>query len=594
MSDFDIWIGSKKLDTLDWRGKGAVAGEDTDSVTQATPGTIAMLGFDPFQTDEASDVIDDTDEAKAGDYYLYHATGAYKAEQILKTGKLRLPLVATNKSEEKISNTKKLYYMSFARTLTSGYILDRGEGNGMGDSVILVFDRNKLANIRGATFKPVDYWNNTNAQGRQMGRSKEAEERLFSNSPIANVASALVEVRMFVHNDDYRDKYTKEVLTVCKKQGIKLKLFTKENQKGLFTGNEKAADRKVAFDIVKNYKKPEKWSQDHLRGGTLRKRQPTHYPLSEMQRLVEYAFKKSVDNLSDRAKKDLTTNIFRYSFRTEETTNAFYDYYSGNGALHNMRGGRPEEQDRFNKVMAHMKAKSVMDLCAKLTDKWKILYTEYNERQNAKYEAERLARMAAEDAADPERVRLRAERAKQTAEAEARILANQKSIWGDDSEFEDIDVALAAKTKIDIDNLTLKTTFKMAHPKAKSSNYKFHVMNGDIIVAKLFLDSEDNKNYNIDIMDASHNGIHGKQENSLGAAGLRKILAMVRKEIPTLETIKGFRSTGIRGKAGKKGNTRAFNVKDIAATSFVMPFSELLMDERIVSLAFKEDRKSVV
>lgn len=550
MADFDIWIGGKNLDSFDWRAEGVTSDDnnDDDNLIKAADSVVAMIGFDPFGND-----LDTIDEAGVNDYHLFHVTSSYKAYSIVKSMELRLPLSATNRTERSLG-TPRPYYMSFARGVSSGYIADRGEGNGLGGDVLLIFDSRKLLNTRGTELKTIDYWATTsqNKTGRQMGRGREMEERLFSDKPKLDITNKLAEIRVMVDDNDWRDSWKLELVIDAKKKKIKLKLFTKNNTQGFIAGREKVEDRKNALEILKKHGPTKVNSNitDAMRGGTLRKR-ASGYGVTRFQLLNEFVNKKTFESLSKDAKERLSS-IF-YSATDDD---AFLRGYETD--LHNMRSGRTTEQDQFNKVFLSSKEKNIDVFFRKLTIKWRKLRKEYLAEEDRKWREKYAREEAEKDAADPERVRLRELRKAQEAEVEARYLANQKSIWGDS--------ALAVNTKLNIDNLALKMNFKMGHPQGNLFSYKFQVMDGSKIVAKLFLDSTNNEDFNIDIMDGSSDGVSGSQENSLGANGLKKILSLLRKEIPTLKTIKGYRSTGIRGKTGKKGITRAFNVDDIAAS----------------------------
>lgn len=63
MADFDIWIGTTKLDSLDWRAVGEVADDDEEDATEASPEVVSFLGFDPFAADEVDPDSVDGDSA---------------------------------------------------------------------------------------------------------------------------------------------------------------------------------------------------------------------------------------------------------------------------------------------------------------------------------------------------------------------------------------------------------------------------------------------------------------------------------------------------------------------------------------------------
>ena len=577
---FDIWLGPKNLDTFDWRKAGIFsADKDDDDLAAASEGTVKMLGFNPFDTQQE-------DTAGANDYFLYHGTSGYKGLNIVKTGKLRLPLAATNSSERALG-TPKNYYMSFARTLASGYLLDKGPGNSIGTNAIFIFDSRVLQRSRGVTLRSTDYWNNSDGSGRQMGRAKEAEERLYSDNPEVNVAKAIVEIRLFVKDDDWMDKWLLEMVIDAKKKGIKVKLFTEANYKGIFHGRETKADRQAALDALKKHGlvKESHDSMQAYKASSLRKRDPKGYAPSQMQRLQELVHKKKYVELSERAQSDLRNARSRWDDK------GLLGQFSND--IHNMRAGRPEEQDRFNRAMKAMKAKDVDDLFAKLDKKWLKLYEEYQAEEQKRWEAEYAKRQAAEDEADPERARLRALREKQTAEAEARILANQKSIWGEAASFDDE----AYSIKIPSGNLSLRLTRKIEQENLYQ--YRIDIMNASTQIGEILLDSEDGVNFRIDIFDLSESGTDGDLKNRLGVAGLKGLLVQLRRIIPGMRTIKGYRSTGARKMAKKPGSTKAIDVMDISAldnidVAVIKPKSEYRLytysGSRTLKFPFKRGR----
>lgn len=446
MADFDIWIGGKNLDSFDWRAEGVTSDDnnDDDNLIKAADSVVAMIGFDPFGND-----LDTIDEAGVNDYHLFHVTSSYKAHSIVKAMELRLPLAATNKTERTLG-TPRPYYMSFARSVSSGYIADRGQGNGLGGDVLLIFDSRKLLNTRGTELKTIDYWSTTseNKTGRQLGRGREMEERLFSDKPKLDITNKLAEIRVMVDGNDWRDKWKLELVIDAKKKKIKLKLFTENNKQGFIAGREKAEDRKDALAILKKHGPTEVNSNitDAMRGGTLRKR-ATGYGVTRFQLLNEFVNKKTFESLSKDAKERLSS-IF-YSATDDDSFLRGYET-----DLHNMRSGRATEQDQFNKVFLASKEKNIDEFFRKLTIKWRKLRKEYLAEEDRKWREKYAREEAEKDAADPERVRLRELRKKQEAEVEARYQANQKSIWGDGSS--DLSVTFISETETPANDLPLE------------------------------------------------------------------------------------------------------------------------------------------
>lgn len=125
---------------------------------------------------------------------LYHATQLQHAVSILKDNTFNLTNAVGLKAERGIQ--KKFYYISFARSLTSGYYYFENPQKGI---VYFKIDGDKLGNrYKGL---PVDYWSSPSETERSLIRQKsmENEDRVISDSPdIPNASSYIQEIYVYV------------------------------------------------------------------------------------------------------------------------------------------------------------------------------------------------------------------------------------------------------------------------------------------------------------------------------------------------------------------------------------------------------------
>ena len=125
---------------------------------------------------------------------LYHATQLQYAVSILKDNTFNLTNAVGLKAERGIQ--KKFYFISFARSLTSGYSYFENPQQGL---VYFKIDGDKLGNrYKGL---PVDYWSSPSETERGLIRQKsmENEDRVISDSPkIPNASSYIQEIYVYV------------------------------------------------------------------------------------------------------------------------------------------------------------------------------------------------------------------------------------------------------------------------------------------------------------------------------------------------------------------------------------------------------------
>lgn len=352
---------------------------------------LTQLGFSMDSITVAkSNVVHET--AGVHDDWLFHVLAPHKALSILTKNAFRLPLAETNSSEAALGATKQ-YYMSFARTPNSGYIADRSKGlRRVQDPVLLVFHRPRLERLRGVVFRPVSY-HGADAAGRAMGGAKEAEERLFSNHPIIpGVTGALAEIRIIVNPSDAHP-YTRDVLSAATKRKIRVKLFTWDNFQGYLRGVETPADRTAAFEMLKALK-PSTTSQFAIRN-TPEFRKP--YDADAMNAPI--VAKKLGPNWRNRSNANLAEWVYKtdYAALTKDARSAISSFLSDGpdgGArmweswssyVHNLRAGRAAEQDKFNRMMTHLRVRSPKAFFYALVAKWVPLREAYNRAEEERY-----------------------------------------------------------------------------------------------------------------------------------------------------------------------------------------------------------------
>ena len=341
--------------------------------------------------------IENPEIASVNDYNLYHTTTPYKAEKILKENLLRLSLQETNSSEHQGKRPLRLYYMSFARTPSSGYIADRSSGlRKVNEVVLFIFDERKLKKIRGVIIKPTNYWNSdrpdytsgVGASGRIMGSSKEAEERLFSNSlELKNTNKAIKEIRIFLYDRDLENDgqlwAVRKLYLEAKLNKIPMKFFKENNLQGYLHGRENKKDREEILTLVKQTMKDIYFLQrspsrisDSFNSKIVKKKWPSAWAgdrgmLNELRYLVK---SKSYEELPTKVRSGLYYHL-RYP-------DSFKLHYQAD--IHNMRAGYTKDKQEFDKLLKATKVKSVAEFFEYLYNKWTKLRQEYidNDKNN--------------------------------------------------------------------------------------------------------------------------------------------------------------------------------------------------------------------
>lgn len=309
---------------------------------------------------------------------LYHVTSPFKAAKIIKENRLRLSLSETNASEKALG-VKKTFYSSLARTPASGYIADRSSGlRDINEFVMFVFSRESLNKINNAVIKPVSYFT-AGEDGRIYGSAREAEERFFYTKPnLQNINKHILEVRIFMPKDltnFYRGLL--DTLLIAKKKGIKV-LIT-DNRTDFIAGRENPDVRKESIQRLIKLK-DERHSEWNINHKSVKKKfiaLGKKVSTSEIEELEAYVYGKSYTDLPEKARSQL------YYINRGYGDSGFEKTYSS--FIHNLRGARETEQNRFYNLLKVMKVKTVSDFMLKLENKWMTLYKDYNKKMEESY-----------------------------------------------------------------------------------------------------------------------------------------------------------------------------------------------------------------
>lgn len=134
---------------------------------------------------------------------LYHATRLNNAVSILRDNAFHLTNTIGLRAERSIQ--KKFYYMSFSRSMTSGYYLFQSPYVGL-----VYFKIN--GDALGKRYKgfPVDYWSTPNGERDKETLSRmENEDRLVSDSPEVPNATSYIE-EMYVYLGGTKSEYIRD------------------------------------------------------------------------------------------------------------------------------------------------------------------------------------------------------------------------------------------------------------------------------------------------------------------------------------------------------------------------------------------------
>lgn len=328
---------------------------------------------------------------------LYHNTNASNALNILKEGKFRLPFSETNKSETQVRVAgykttarpiPKLFYLSTARTLGSGYIADRAPTlAAVNNPVTFVIDVRKLvAQNRGVVIRSFGYWEHGQT-GRSMGSAREAEERIYSPRHTLNVKGCL-KVLLVVGTGKYDvNWHQRELFSYCLKNHIPCAVFTSDNKAGFLAQKQSVADRNRAIGLLKTAKREHGYQTSEK--GILPYRSKTamkYYAKNGGVSMSEFDDLKLLVNAKDYrdVPSKLKSRYFGGWGGDDNSLNAKFSNF-----LHNMRAETQRGSETFDKVHAlvkQMKAKTLEEFFRKLDQKWEKLRQQDSDREQREWE----------------------------------------------------------------------------------------------------------------------------------------------------------------------------------------------------------------
>lgn len=152
---------------------------------------------------------------------LYHYTHIPGALNILRSGKFQLSSTTGNPSERSYQPQGYPYFLSTTRSKVGDYHRYTGISG-----VMLVLDGAALSTRY--PIKPIDYWERSWLHS--PGRSREAEDRVFSNSSTIPI-KYLREIHILLkEQDDSRNRSAgaRRILLLAKKRGIPAYFYTDE------------------------------------------------------------------------------------------------------------------------------------------------------------------------------------------------------------------------------------------------------------------------------------------------------------------------------------------------------------------------------
>jgi hypothetical protein len=291
---------------------------------------------------------------------LFHYTDTYAAKKILSSGNFELSSVVGNRSEEQYAPAGHPYFLSLTRTVTGDY--HRWVSTG---AVLFKLDGDWF-NSR-YIVKPIDYWERSWLHSNGT-RSRESEDRVFSKTPEIPI-NAVTEVHVLLkEQSEVKSPSTRQLMISAKQRGLPVYFYTDEAAWRLL-------DKRKA-------KSPSKAS-DVLKGSTPSRIGSSRKPSDSVKQWVELVEKNKIEQLSDRAQKQLR-NLMYYSSSNED---------NGMGVdLSNAR--KPHSSDRTSAVslISYMQkngyGNSTVKLKNDLAAKWKpIWYADQQIKQSQQNES---------------------------------------------------------------------------------------------------------------------------------------------------------------------------------------------------------------
>lgn len=186
---------------------------------------------------------------------LYHVTSILGAYSIVKTGSFWLTLASSKTDRKAMPTPDKKYYVSFARTVSSQYILSNIKKNENVEfhNVIIEIDIDDLRQ-RNASSRPI---NDLTHQSRS--NSGEAEERIFYDLPslkykkLKCVRVALPFFQSFNPDHTVAFRHLAKLVALLHMNNVPFKLFNANDFNGFIRGHETERKRLLKY-LVDNIK----------------------------------------------------------------------------------------------------------------------------------------------------------------------------------------------------------------------------------------------------------------------------------------------------------------------------------------------------
>jgi hypothetical protein len=165
------------------------------------------------------------------------------------------------------------------------------------------------------------------------------------------------------------EKYTNnehllEVVVLCKKSKIPVKLFDAANKQGFLLGKPRAEEQRTVLNQLKALGFSKHKNEDYTgstRAKIIKKKIPKWGTNNWLNVLTELVHQDNRNALSESTRSKLWYVLdsiadFKQSFSAD---------------IHNLRSGHAIDKQRFYKLLEHVKAKSINDFFEKLFSKWK-------------------------------------------------------------------------------------------------------------------------------------------------------------------------------------------------------------------------------
>ena len=282
---------------------------------------------------------------------VYHYTSVPTAIKIINSGQFELSL-AIGSIEQQFMPKGKPYFLSTTRTRRGGYHSNKNDSNG----VLFELDGNWFN--QNYKSKSIDYWNDRSPKN-YLGRSHEAEDRVFSSEPTIPIKG--VKAIHILYTPDYKDtsewgqsfeariqSQIRKLIILSKKVNIPVYFYTDKN--AWFNMNK----QQLGDVGILSGKSP-------ITNSRIRRRKSF---LSSWIELMKLDRKENLSKDADRLRYNIS-----YSYDRAEAINIL------NNDMSNAR--KPDagkERDHAIQIIAYMKQNKltvIKDFVEHLANKWK-------------------------------------------------------------------------------------------------------------------------------------------------------------------------------------------------------------------------------